>query len=477
MPWVTLTRPGMTRKLTVIVVAAAAIGFFLVWTTIREPGPSVPSRSSPPNILVYMIDTLRSDDLGAYGSVDSQTPAIDAFSAESTLFENARTPSPSTRPAVASLVTGLPPMVHGIAENRGGLAEEFVRLPELLGAEGYYTGALIANPNVRPQTGFDKGFGLFRNLLPESWQWAADADWVADEVRQFIENVPADTPFFLFVLSIDPHQPYQPPSPYDTIYDQRAADREAGSGANLYRIDTLLESGEEVSTDEMSSIRALYRGEIAYADKVFGDLLDWMQDRDLLDETLVVLTSDHGEAFGEHGNRGHSKTIYEETMRIPMILRHPGMFPAGERRTGNADLLDLTATLAAAGGADKPHYWTGTDLREPVTGKNRFSMNLHRSGEQVTFYASITRGRHKLISNEPGGVTEFYDLVTDPLERSPLNNNSNQQDITAMMTALQRYQNSNLELRRSILNGDIALPAEEMSEDIRQRLESLGYIQ
>ena len=431
---------------------------------------------SPPNIIVYMIDTLRADELGPYGAQVTSTPAIDAFAASAAIFDNARSPAVSTRPAVASFLTGLSPFVHGMIENQGQLPGGFRLLPELLASQGYHTGALIANPNIRATLGFARGFGTFKSLLPESWVWAADADWVADEVRQFVENAPDDRPFFLFVLSIDPHQPYQPPEPFDAMYDADAARVDAGSGENLRRIDDLFAAGRPVPQRELEQLRSLYRGEISFADASFGELLDFLRQRRLLDDTVIILTSDHGEAFGEHGNRGHSKTLFDETSRIPLIVRHPGIFDPG-RRVENVDLLDLSATIAAVAGEMRPDYWTGRDLRSVLTESALFAVNLHRHGNNLDIFTSVTLGNKKLIRNESKLSMDLYDLATDPPERQPLDRAEHTDSVLDLSGELKRFREQSLGLRKRIISEEIDTSEEELTEEMRRRLEALGYLE
>ena len=462
---------GWKRATRVIVPVALVALIFWIWRVTSAPDYS---EETAPNIIVYMIDTLRPDELAPYGAAVTRTPAIDEFAAGATVFLNARSPAVSTRPAVASLLAGVSPFVHGIVENQGGLSDAFRLLPELLRARGYHTGALVANPNVREKLGFGRGFSIFKSLLPESWAWAADADWVVDEVRQFIDDAPADRPFFLFVLSIDPHQPYMPPAPFDALYDPGTAGGEAGSGANLRRIDDLFAAGRPVPPDELERILSLYRGEISFADAAFGDLIEVLEKNRLLDETLVVLTSDHGEAFGEHGNRGHSKTLFEETLRIPLILRHPKLFASGQR-SENVDLLDLSATIAAMAGQTPPEHWTGRDLRTPRPDTGFFATNLQRREDELDFFTAVTIGDYKLIRNESKLSMELYHLNNDPHERQPLDRDKNMDTVLQLSRELKRFRDRSLVLRKRIIKNEIDPLDEEISEEMRQRLEALGY--
>jgi arylsulfatase A-like enzyme len=473
------TRPWF-RWAVVATFAAFAAVFMLQQRPANEAGKTDPVVERPPNILVYMVDTLRASELGTYGADITKTPAIDRFAADAELFEHATAPAPATRATIASFITGVAPAVHGVKTGLHALSEPtapLARLPELLQAQGYYTAALVANPNVDPVFGFARGFdtyaGLYRKpdraRVPSSHDLTYTAPMMTAEIKQFIETAPADRPFFLFVLTIDPHGPYTPPAPYDGMYDSRATGGEAGSMKNLIRMDEQLAAGEQVATD---LVLALYRGEISYADRAFGELMSWMRERDMLDETLVVLSADHGEAFAEHGNRGHGKTIYQETLHIPLIVRYPSWFSAGRRRAEKVSLLDLSTTIAIAAGATPPGYWTGRDLRGDNLSGPVFSMS-HQPGYALT---SITRGAHKLIQNELDDSLELYDLDADPLERSPLAGTRHENTVRLMAAELASFRERSEALRSKVVRGDTLLDDDEIPDAIREQLESLGYV-
>jgi arylsulfatase A-like enzyme len=431
-----------------------------------------------PSILIYMIDTLRARDVGAYGADVTRTPAMDAFAAESALFENAKTPSSWTRPAVASLITGVSPSVHGVETFHDVLSTcdaSQVRLPELLQAEGYFTGAVVANPQVDPIFGFGPGFDSFQGLYeartdrhrPTVEEMISSAPTVVDAARRFIEEAPTGRPFFLFVLTIDPHGPYDPPPPYDSMYDPRAVGVEVSGPGGFEELRRRMEAGRT-----SPELLAKYRGEVSFADAAFGDLISWMRERGSLDDTLVVLTADHGEEFAEHGNKGHGKTLYEEVVAVPLILRHPGSFESG-RHTENVDLMDLGATLAAVGGARPPDQWTGRDLRGALTPAPVFSTSLLRDGH---LYRALTRGTLKLIENEETHTTELYDLRLDPGERRPLDQARYREQATALAIELQGDRERSAILRERMIECEESLDEDEIPGGIRERLESLGYI-
>lgn len=473
------------RTISVLLVLLAALAVWL-WRHQTAP-PEAPggSEESPqaedrPSILVYLIDTLRAREIGAYGAEITQTPAMDAFAAEGVLFQNAKTPSSWTRPAVASLLTGVPPTVHAIETFRDVLSTcgpSQVRLPQLLQAQGYVTGAVVANPQVDPLFGFAPGFDSFQGLYdartdrrrPGVEDMISTAPTVVEAAKRFIEGVPSNRPFFLFVLTIDPHGPYAPPAPYDSMYEPRRVSADPLDDAAFKRLRRQMAAGR--SSPELL---AQYRGEVSYADAAFGDLISWMEDREILDETLVVLTADHGEEFAEHGDKGHGKTLYEEVVGIPLILRHPGSLARG-RRGENVDLMDLGATLAAAGGARPPEHWRGRDLRGPLKPAAVVSTSRLRDGYK---YQALSRGTLKLIENEETHASELYDLSLDPEERRPLDQAQAPHGTTARALAktLQEDRRRNAALRERMADCQESLEPADLPDDIRQRLESLGYI-
>jgi arylsulfatase len=447
----------------------------------QDPGSPEPDSEAvrPPDILVFMVDTLRARELGCYGAQVTRTPYIDRFAAEAELFERASTPSPATRPAIASLITGVAPYVHGVETLQTYLSEatdRLARLPELLRQQGYTTAALVANPNVDTVFGFEHGFDVFRGLYRArsgltpayAQDLVATAPRVVTEVESLIDELPADRPLFLFVLSIDPHAPYSPPPPYDGLYDGRAVGGNAGSMNSLIRFDRDLRAN---GAPDPSVIVSLYRGEVSYTDAFFGKLVRVLESRERLDRTLVVFTADHGEEFLEHGRRGHGQAVYEEISHIPLIVRHPGLFGSGVRRDDHVDLLDLSATLLAAAGVPKPSYWLGRDLSQPLTERPVFTTNRIKDWQ----YAAVRLGDYKLIDNEALETTELYDLANDPQERNPLAPDEGPRD--ELLAALAAFRERTAILHKQMVSGSISLDEGAVPEEIMEQLKGLGYVE
>lgn len=447
----------------------------------RDPGPdSAGGRGADarPNLLVYMVDTLRADELGCYGAAITETPAIDSFAAGGTLFERASSPSANTRASVASLFTGLPPFIHGAENNRTDLTgggRALVRLAELLRDAGYSTAAVVSNPNVASLFGYDAGFDTYVELYEQRTEAGpampheldARAPRVVREVREVIAALPADRPWFVFALSIDPHSPYMPPGDYATRYDPDV-ERSAGSLRAIIEFDQRIAGGERPSA---AAMQALYRGEVTFADEHFGRLLGWLEEQGLREETLVVFTSDHGEEFVEHGLRGHGKAVFEESTHVPLVFSHPALFPSA-RRSERVDLLDLAATLAGIGGATPPRHWPGRDLRHDIAPRPIVSTQRNSEVE----YAAVRLDPWKLIADDRRGTSVLYDLSADPREQAPLTGGERARAAEVLDPLLADFRTGAERLRSELLDGGVGLTPEDLPDDVLESLRRLGYL-
>jgi len=329
---------------------------------------AAPSR---PNILLVTIDTLRADHLGSYGASPGSTPALDALASEGIRFENAISPVPLTRPAHASLLTGLYPPEHGIRDNLPAKLDSSIpTLATRLEAAGYHTAAFVGSFLLGRGSGLEAGFDVFRD---GSAAGAGDligskaerrAEEVASEALEYLST--ARAPFFLWVHFYDPHAPYDPPGAF------------AGEG---------------------------YSGEIAYTDSQVGRLVDRLRSRGLLDSTLVVVTADHGEGLGDHGEDEHGALVYQETLRVPLLLRGPGI-AAGRVEREPVSLVDVAPFLLEGGKGSLPRL-------EPLYFESYYG-NLHFGWAPLR---GIRQGPMKLIF---APRSELYDLDTDPREARDL---------------------------------------------------------
>lgn len=315
--------------------SGAALALGLVAAGCGGSPESAPEDEPRPNVLLISLDTTRADHLRAYGHSEIETPNIDRLAAEGALFENCAAPVPLTVPSHASLMTGTLPIVHGVRDNgQFSLGDASLTLAEILSEGGYATAAHVAVFVLNRASGLHQGFATYVDTTTAT---AADdpgaeaplsrrstnelrADVVTDAAIETLRGL-ASREFFLFVHYFDPHSPYEPPAEFRQRYDRPERDERIGN----------------------------YLGEIAFVDQQVGRLLDELAALDLADDTIVVLTADHGEAFGEHDEIGHSYFVYDTTMHVPLIVRYPRRVTAGlrvERQVRNVDVVPTVLELA-----------------------------------------------------------------------------------------------------------------------------------
>lgn len=385
-----------------------------------------------PNLIVYLVDTLRADHLGCYGYALPTSPRIDRFAAESVLFQHGRAQSSWTKPAVASILTGLFPVAHGAELRSERIHESVETLAERLQALGYETVLFTTNANITARFGFAQGWDSFRLLKHRKGGKREHYDaaemnreifaWLDERARQEPQR-----PFFLFVHTLDPHDPYRPREEFRQRF-AAAVDVEAVCCSRSNQLVGL--SGEAAQRRAVDAM-ALYDAEIAQNDAAFGDLLDELERRGLTASSTVLLTADHGEEFFDHGGWKHGLTLYEEMLRIPFILRFPGGRSAGRKILQAVDQIDIAPTLLALAGAPPAPGLPGRDLARlleassggPFPGPLPASFSwLARPGVRMF---SAVGGASKLVGR--GGEAflheprrELFDLATDPGERSNL---------------------------------------------------------
>jgi arylsulfatase A-like enzyme len=299
--------------------------------------PAGPARH---NVLIYMVDTLRADHLGCYGYSRPVSPSIDAFAAGSVLFENAVAHSSWTRPSVASILTGLTPLEHGVRRRADKLADEVQTLPELLQAAGWSTAAFSPNPHVSRATGFRQGFDRFAMFLDDTRSAA-----LTRHVLQWVDARPAQgPPWFVYAHALDPHGPYQPPADLRQRFAAQVTRADAGTTEDLIAA-MRMRPGSRAG--RVRELRDLYDAEIADTDRAFGALLEGLRQRRLLEDTLIVFVADHGEGFDEHRLLTHGNSLYAELIDIPLIVKLPGRAPA-RREAALARQIDVLPTVLAA---------------------------------------------------------------------------------------------------------------------------------
>jgi len=401
------------------------------------------SEAVRPNVLVISVDSLRRDHVSAYGYTpifakgEATTPAVDALAAEGVLFEDAVSTTSWTLPSHMALMTGLEDTLHGVTDNAKRLDPAIETMAEVLGARGYRTAGFFSGPNLHPVFGFGQGFGQYENAsgveLPDAAFEASAEDenallsvhndshqgLTSPEVNrrglEFLDSAAdTDEPFFLFLHYWDPHYNYVPPAEYAARFDPDYAGESDGSRF-IYTYDIK-------SPRDMQHILSLYDAEIRYTDDHIARVLARLDDLGLADDTLVVFVSDHGEEFFEHGKKGHQRNFFEESIRVPMVMRWPGHLPAGERVIGQVRLQDVLPTVAELVDVAPPSYVTGTSLVDLVEGGGEappaqlFELNLPR---RDTHRFGLRQSGLYVYWDQTEKTGAFYDLRTDPKELRP----------------------------------------------------------
>lgn len=343
------------------------------------------------NLLLISLDTTRADRLGPYGYAAAETPALDRLAKSGVVFERCFSPAPITLPAHSSLMTGTDPFVHGVRDNGSfRLHESNVTLAEALQQAGYRTAAEVAAFVLNREFGLDQGFDRYEDTsavadtVLNRTSASRRGDSVADAAIERLREFSADArPFFLFVHFFDPHAPYDPPGDWST---NRAHP---------------------------------YDGEIAYTDAQVGRILKALERLGLAENTVVVVTADHGEGLGEHDEDTHTVFLYDSTLRVPLIISAPGRLPGGLRVPGDTRLIDVAPTLLDLLGLDPLERAQGTSLLARMSRREGSATPVY--GE--SFYPRFGYGYSQLRSWRHGGLKyihaptpELYDLQRDPGE-------------------------------------------------------------
>ena len=429
--------PASARRVSRRVGAAAIAAVLLValgvgaWWWLR--GAAIRTVEGP--IVLISIDTLRADRLPVYGYTRGETPHIDALAREAVVFDRAYAHSPQTLPSHASLFTGLLPFEHGVRDNLGFALERGARtLAGLLRERGYATGGFVSAYVMRGETGVGQGFDTFDDRLPP----ASSEVGVGEVQRAGLDTLGAAERWldslasrraFLFLHLYEPHTPYTPPARYR-------------------RLDP-------------------YDGEIALADEIVGRLLASLRRRGLYDGALIVLLSDHGEGLGDHGEQEHGLFLYNETIRVPLVVKLPGQRGGGRRVAAPVQHVDLLPTVLALAGAPVPAGLRGRALVPVFDGGTIPEQGLYAEALYPRYHFgwselyALTDARYRFIR---APRDELYDVEQDAAERRNLAP-GRPQTVGAMRQALDRL----------LAGAAIDAPA-AVSEDDRERLRALGYV-
>ncbi len=385
------------------------------------------------NVLVLLVDTLRADRVGAYGAGDAATPALDALARGGVVFRDAVAQSSWTLPSVATLLSGLPPRSHGARGDRihgaapdgappqnAFLADAVVTWPELAQRAGITTMGVSTNPLVSRATNVAQGFETFVELPfdPKARTWAT----AADVNRAFVDWVEANPGlrFAAWLHYMDVHDPYMPPERLRPPVPAGLRPLVAQGRVNELAKPINRGAAPLLSPFEVAWLERLYAADVRAWDETLGQLLAALDRLGLRESTTIVVTADHGEEFQEHGRLKHGTQLYEETIRVPVILAGPGIAPAA--RTDTAQGVDLLPTVLPLLGIAPPPGLPGRDLlatTTPSPAVSETSNGILRDGRAVELTATRS-STWKLIQAPAVQHEELYDLARDPGERDDL---------------------------------------------------------
>ncbi|MCB9881854.1 MAG: sulfatase [Planctomycetes bacterium] len=411
--------------------------------------------SPPPGIVVCLIDTLRRDALGCYGNTRIATPHFDALANESLRFTNARSTSNWTLPAHASLFTSTHVTEHGTNQLRSVLPEELTTLAEALQEEGYATAAFTGGAFVSPRTNLDQGFDLFdtgdREIAP-----------TAERALRWIRA--RRGPWFLFLHTYEVHSPYDAPLAWRERFVTAEPDTLATpiDDAELLR---RAENGPALTERDVRFAHQIYEASVAYTDDVFGAFRTALERDGIWNDTLLVLTSDHGEEFFDHGSFSHRTSLYEEQVAIPLLLKLPAGRAGGSTREDPVQLLDVAPTLLEEVNLPVPFEWSGRSFLTPGPQRTHLMGSVGRS-ESLSF--ALCSHPLKWIQGTDGKPNELYDLTADPGEGARLDSPAEDTRFRALLKALMQ------QFPRLL---DTGRPLRDLTSAELALLNAMGYVE
>jgi arylsulfatase len=387
---------------------------------------AIKSGPSTPNIVLIIADALRSDHVSANGYNRSTTPNLDKWVASQGIsFQNATTPTPWTYPANAAMMTGRSPFKLAATWDNTTLPTDVTTLAEYLHKAGYYTAGFVSAPFIEGSRGFSRGFDIYDDsvaAIPRSEPGMAGE--INSRVFNWLENNWSSTeqPLFLFLYYFDPHTWFNPAPPYDTLYDTTYT---GSLTAEAFADGQDVVSGLVVPTKrDIEHILALYDGEISYWDAQLGEMLTTLQNNQLLNNTLVIVTADHGEMFGTHDKWIHGNCLYDDVLRVPFFMRYSGVIPASQVESTPVQNMDLMPTILDWAGIPIPPELEAVSLRLLAEGQKATTRDIFCELEGVTdpdhwaysiaprtHLRSIQRGNWKYIHHlDNSEADELYQL-------------------------------------------------------------------
>ncbi len=460
--------------------------------------------SRRPNIILIVIDAARADHFSCYGYRRKTTPYIDQIAGEGVLYKNAISPAGWTLPAHASIFTGAYPSRHGAHSESLFLPDELPTLSEVLDRHGYTTCAICRNEWVTDATGLSRGFKEFYNLrysklktavkrLPEliKLKCLDTGGYLTNKaVINWIKRYDFKSPFFLFIHAPGPHFPYLIPAPYNSMFlpegiSYRQAKKVNQDSKKFYA------GVVRMDENDFRISKSLYDGALAYQDSLIWEIYEFLKKNNILDNTVFIITSDHGESLGDHNHLGHYYILYETLIKVPLIVRYPGIFKPGSVVEQQVQTLDIFPTILKIldiddrdlkdiqgyplpplndGERDKIHTFTFAERFKDLIGLKESFPDIdlsHLKKFEDDRKTAIRSDRYKLIYSQ-NYKSELYDLVNDPDENDNI--------IEKKTEIAENLQREIEKWRRSFKQAKISGMQIRFDEDVKKRLKALGYL-
>lgn len=455
-----------------------------------------------PDVVIYLVDTLRADALGAYGATRGDSPALDALARESAVFEQAISQAPWTLPSVTSLFTSTYPSSHRILGHADRVGPQAETLVEYFKGLGYRTVGFASNTFGGRGAGLDQGFDEFtehqfvQKLMEEH---EAEGTHPLAPLHEWAAREQDERPFLLYVHTVEPHDPYEGLAQADDgrytapardrvalqklMHEQRRLELRSHGTPGLSPADRarLAEVTRELD-GRAQQARDLYDGDVRQADANFARLVELLARQPRWKDTIVVVLSDHGEEFHEHGSWFHGQSAFQEMLRVPLILRVPGLTDGGLRVAPPVQLIDVLPTLAELAGGPPAAHWQGRSLLPLLRGaapaqpspvlSMRIITERNLSGARGDTETALILDGWKLIVHHDVRRTSLFDLTSDPGETRDLSQEQPERAAAMLALVQQRLRDLPVLPIRSAEELDQAAAEEKL-----RHLEDLGYVE
>lgn len=455
------------------------------------------------NVIIISIDTLRADHASIYGYSRKTTPQIDSFAKKSIVFDRAYTQASHTLPSHTTLLTSVYPDTHGLFTMPDTLSEKIETLTQILSRQGYETAAFLNAGWLHPKFGLDRGFETYNFYTDTRIEESNDgikigrnAEDTNKAVFEWLAESDKQRPFFLFAHYFDVHSdwkqlPYESPQPYGTKFCQDYRGNYKGGRNGIFATKHLMKLNKKnipLSNEDRKYIEALYDGGVAYTDNQIGILLKKLEDMNLLENSLVIIISDHGEEFREHGQFLHEQ-IYEEQIHVLLIMKFPDKGISKGSNAGSEEinalsrteavgrriktpvkLIDIMPTILDYLKIEKPAHVQGSSFFPVIKGEKLTTDSAICSRNSEGTQYSIIDGFWKLLYKVPDKKTLLFNLENDPSETNDLS--ASEPERTAklrnnLLKHITTYQNAGKNFRFGKI---------ELDDRIKDELKALGYV-